>query len=90
MGFIVRNLVKIVSNEAVKTNGFELKEELRRYPRRFIKFISFLDRYILLTVRKIPGEFCDLFASLLDRPEQKFRCYLVDFLHLREADAFKL
>ena len=39
-GFVVRNRQKRVPNEAVKCNAFMRKEELRRFPCRYIKCVG--------------------------------------------------
>ena len=43
-GFVVRNRLKRVPNEAVKCNAFMHKEELRRFPCRYIECVNAPDR----------------------------------------------
>ena len=46
-GFVVRNRLKRVSNEAVRCSAFLRKEELRRYSDRYIEFVKSPDGHML-------------------------------------------
>ena len=90
-GFVIRNRLKRVSNEAVKCNVFMRKEELRRFPRRHIECVNSPDGRVLRSSREIHEAFRryfrDRFARCPDLQVQEFRNYLADFPRLREAEA---
>ena len=90
-GFIVRNRLKSVSNEAVRCNAFMHKEELRRYTDRYIEFVKSPDGRMLRSNREMReafwAHFRHRFARCPDIPVQEFRNYLADFLRLGEAEA---
>ena len=87
----IRSKILVRKNEALKTNTFAPKGEMRTYARRFIEFLNSLDGYKPWMDREIrvsfPIYFRKLFARLLDLSVQEFRSYFVDFLHLREVEA---
>ena len=90
-GFVVRNRLKRVPNEAVKCNAFMRKEELRRFPCRYIECVNAPDGRVLRSSREIreafQTHFRDRFARCPDLQAQEFRNYLVDFPRLGEAKA---
>ena len=90
-GFVVRNRLKRVPNEAVKCNAFMRKEELRRFPRRYIECVNATDGRVLRSSREIREafrtHFRDRFACCPDLRVQEFRNYLADFHRLGEAEA---
>ena len=90
-GFVVRNRLKGVSNEAVRCNTFMRKEELRRFPYRYIEFVKSLDGRMLRSNRGMREafwtHFCDRFARCPDLPVQEFCNYLADFPRLGAAEA---
>ena len=90
-GFVVRNRLKRVPNEAMKCNAFLRKEELRRFSRRYIKCVNALDGRMLRSSREIResfrAHFRDCFARCPDLQVQEFRNYLADFPLLGEAEA---
>ena len=89
--FIVRNRLKRVSNEAVKCNEFMRKEELRRFPLRYIECINSPEGCALRSSREIReafrAHFRDRFARCPDLQVQEFRNYLADFPRRGEAEA---
>ena len=90
-GFVVRNRLKSVLNEAVKCSAFMHKEELRRFPCRYIKCVNAPDRRVLRLNREIHEAFWthfqDRFAHCSDLQAQEFCNYLVDFPGLGEVEA---
>ena len=90
-GFVVRNRLKRVSNEAVKCSAFMRKEELRRFPCRYIECVNAPDGRVLRSNREIReafrAPFRDRFARCPDLQAQEFRDYLADFPRLGEAEA---
>ena len=90
-GFVVRNRLKRVSNEAVRCNAFMRKEELRRYIDRYIEFVKSPDGRVLRSNREMReafgAHFRDRFVRCPDLPVQEFRNYLADFHRLREVEA---
>ena len=82
-GFVVRNRLKRVSNEAVRCNAFMRKEVLRRYTDRYIEFVKFPDGRMLRSNRKMCKafrvHFRHHFARCADLPVQEFHHYLTDF-----------
>ena len=85
-GFVVKNRLKRVSNEAVRCNAFMREEELRRFPCRYIEFVKSSDGRVLRSNREMReafrAHFCDCFARCPDFPVQEFRNYLTDFPRL--------
>ena len=67
------------------------KEELRKFPRRYIDCFNSPDRRVLRSSREIREafrtHFCDHFARCPDLQAQEFRNYLADFPYLGEAEA---
>ena len=90
-GFVVRNRLKRVSNEAVRCSAFMHKEELRRYSKRYIEFVKSPDGHVLRSNRDVHeafwAHFRDRFARCPDLPVQELRNYLADFLRLGAAEA---
>ena len=90
-GFVVRNRLKRVSNEAVRCSAFMRKEELRRYSDRYIEFVKSPDGHVLRSNREMReafwAHFRDRFARCPDLPFQEFRNYLPDFPRLGGAEA---
>ena len=90
-GFVVRNRLKRVPNEAVKCSALMRKEELRRFPRRYIECINAPDGHMLRLSCEIHEafrtHFRDCFAHCPDLQVQEFRNYLADFLCLEEVEA---
>ena len=90
-GFVVRNRLKRVLNEAVKCNAFMRKEELRRFPCRYFECVNALDGRVLRSSREIreafQTHFRDRFARCPDLQAQEFHDYLADFPRLEEAEA---
>ena len=90
-GFVVRNRLKRVPNEAVKCNAFLRKEEWRRFPCRYIECISSPDRRVLRSSREIReafrAHFRGRFALCPELQLQEFRNNLADFPRLGEAEA---
>ena len=76
-GIVVRNRLKRVPNEAVKCNAFMRKEELRRFPRRYIECVNAPDGPVLRSSREIREAFRahyrDRFARCPDLQVQEFR-----------------
>ena len=75
----------------MKCNTFLRKEELRRFPRRYIVCVNAPNGHALRLSREIPEafrtHFRDRFARYPDLQVQEFRNYLADFLRLGEAEA---
>ena len=90
-GFVVRNRLKRVPNEAVKCNAFMRKEELRRFPCQYIECVNVLDGRVLRSSREIREafrtHFRDRFARCPDLQAPEFRDYLADFPRLGEVEA---
>ena len=90
-GFVVRNRLKRVPNEAVKCNAFMRKEVLRIFPHRYIECVNCPDGRMQRSSREIREafrtHFRDRFARYLDLQVQEFRNYLADFPRLEEAEA---
>ena len=90
-GFVVRNRLKRVPNEAVKCNAFLRKEEWRRFPCRYIEYVSAPDGRVLRSSREIReafrAHFRGRFALCPELRLQEFRNYLADFPRLGEAEA---
>ena len=90
-GFVVRNRLKRVPNEAGKYSAFMRLEELRRFPCRYIECVNAPDGHVLRSSREIRKafrtHFRDRFACCPDLQVQEFHNYLVDFPHLGEAEA---
>ena len=90
-GFVARNRLKRVSNEAVRCNAFMCKEELRRYTDQYIEFVKSPDGHVLRSNREMCkafwAHFRDRFARCPDLPVQEFHNYLADFPCLRAAEA---
>ena len=90
-GFVVRNRLKRVSNEAVRCSAFMRKEELRRYSDRYIEFVKSPDGHMLRSNREMReafwAHFRDRFARYPDLPVQEFLNYLADFPRLGAAEA---
>ena len=90
-GFIVRNRIISVSNEAVKSHAFLREEELRRFLCRYIEFVKSPDGRTLWSNREkreaFQVHFRDRFARYPNLPVQEFRNYLADFHHLGEEEA---
>ena len=82
--FVVRTRLKRVSNEAVKCNAFVRKEEVRRFPHRYIKSP---DGQALRSNGKMRRAFRDRFARCPDLTVQGNRSYLTDFPRLQEVEA---
>ena len=90
-GFVVRNRLKRVSNEAVRCSAFMHKEELCRYSDRYIEFVKSPDGHMLRSNREMRkafgAHFRDRFARCPDLLVQEFRNYLADFPRLGAAEA---
>ena len=90
-GFVDRNRLKSVSNEAMKCSAFMRKEELRRFLCRYIKCINATDGRVLRSNHEIREafrtHFQDRFARCPDLQAQEFRDYLADFPRLGEVEA---
>ena len=90
-GFVVRNRLKRVSNEAVKCSALMHREELRRFPCRYIEYVNAPDGHVLRSSREIREAFRTHFRGRFTRcPDlqaQEFRDYLADFPRLGEAEA---
>ena len=84
-GFRVRSRLKRVLNEAVKSNATARKEEVRRFPGRYIDSVKSSDGRVLWSNREmrdvIRAHFRDHFARCPDLL-QEFRSYLADFPRL--------
>ena len=89
-GFVVRNRLKRVSNEAVRCNAFMHKEELRRFPYRYIEFLKSRDGCVLRSNCEMREAFWvhfrDRFARYRELLVQEFCSYLVDFPCLGTAE----
>ena len=89
-GYVVRSRLKRVLNEAVKTNA-PAREEVRRFPDRYIGSVKAPDGRLLRSGREIRdafrAHFRDRFARCTDLPLREFRSYLADFPHLGVAEA---
>ena len=89
-GFVVRNRLNRVSNEAMRCNAFMRKEELRRFPGRYIECVKSLDMCELRSNREIREayrtHFRERFARCPDLQVQEFRNYLADFQRLEEME----
>ena len=76
-GFVVRNRLKRVSNEAVKCSALMRREELRRFPCRYIEYVNAPDGRVLRSSREIREafrtHFRDRFARCPDLQAQEFR-----------------
>ena len=59
-GFVVRNRLKRVSNEAVRCSAFMHQEELPRNSDRYIKFVKSSDGHVLRSNRTFPRSLCPL------------------------------
>ena len=90
-GFIVRSWLKRVHNEAVKLNAIACKEEVWRFPSRYIDSIKSPDGRVLRLNHEICNAFWahfrDRFAHCPDLPLQEFHSYLADFPHHWEVEA---
>ena len=90
-GQVVRARLDRVSNEAVKLDASMRKEEMRRWPNRYIRSVKTPDGQILQSTRDI----CDGFRQHLQKRftkkpslcEQEFRSYLADFPRLGSVEA---
>ena len=73
-GFVVRNRLKRVSNEAARCNTFMRKEELCRYTDRYIEFVKSPDGRVQRSNREMReafwAHFRDDFARCPDLPVQ--------------------
>ena len=89
-GYVVRFRLNRVPNEAVTCNVSGRKEDVRRFPFRYIESIKSLDGRVLGSNRDMREafgmHFRDRFALCPELPVQEFRSYFTDFLHLREAE----
>ena len=89
-GYVVRSRLKRVLNEAVKTNA-TAREEVRRFPDRYIGSVKASDGRLLRSAREIRdafrAHFRDRFARCTDLPLREFRSYLADFPRLGVAEA---
>ena len=90
-GFVGRNRLKRVPNEAMKCNAFMSKEELKRFPCRYIACVNVPDGHVLRSSCEIREafrtHFRDRFAQCPDLKVQEFRNYFADLPHLEEAEA---
>ena len=90
-GFVVRNRLKRVSNEAVKCHTFLGEEELWRFPCRYNEFVKSPDVGTLRSnfeMREaLQAHFRDCFARWSGFLVQEFRNYLADFSRLGEVEA---
>ena len=90
-GFVVRNRLKRVSNEAMKCNAFMHGEELRRFPCRYIESVNSPDGRVLRSNREIReafrAHFSDRFARCPDLQVQEFHSYSADSPRLGVAEA---
>ena len=85
-GHVVRSRLRRVLNEAVKTNATE-REEVRRFPDRYIDFVKTPDGRLLQSSLEMRGTFRAHFARCTDLPLREFRSYLADFPRLGAAEA---
>ena len=83
-------MLKRVPNEAVKTNA-TVREEVRRFPDRYIDSVKAPDGWLLRSGREIRdafrAHFRGRFARWTDLPLREFRSYLADFQRLGVAEA---
>ena len=90
-GHVVRSRLNIVLYEAVKSNATARKEEVRRFPDRYIASVKTADGRLLHSSREMRdvfrAHFRDRFARSPDLPIREFRSYLADFPRLRVAEA---
>ena len=87
-GFIVRNRLRRVPNEAMKCCAFLRKEELRRFPCRYIRCVNTPDGRVLRSSREaFRTHFRDRFTRCPNLQVQEFCNYLADFPRLGEAEA---
>ena len=81
-GYVVRSRLKRVLNESVKSNA-TAREEVRRFPDRYIDSVKTPDGRLLRSSREIRdafrAHFRDRFARCTDLPLREFRSYLADF-----------
>ena len=86
-GYVVKSRLKRVFNEAVKSKAIA-REEVRRFPYRYIDSIKSPDGRVLLLNREIRdafrAHFRDRFVRCPDLSLQEFSSYLADFSRLRE------
>ena len=89
-GSVVRSRLKRVLNKAVKSNA-TAREEVRRFPDRYIASVKTPDGRLLRSGREIRdafrAHFRDRFARCTDLPLREFRSYLADFPRLGAAEA---
>ena len=89
-GAVVRSRLERVLNEAVKSNT-TAREEVRRFPDRYIASDKAPDGRLLRSDREIRdafrAHFRDRFARCTDLPLREFRSYLDDFPSLGAAEA---
>ena len=89
-GSVVRSRLKRVLNEAVKSNA-TAREEVRRFPDRYIAYVHTQDGRLLRSSREIRdafrAHFRDRFACCTDLPLREFRSYFADFPRLGAAEA---
>ena len=75
----------------MKCNSFARKEEVRKFPFRYIESVKSPDGHVLGSNREMHyafwAHFHDRFARCPDLPVPEFRSYLVDFLRFRGAKA---
>ena len=86
-GFVVRNRLKRVSNEAVRCNAFMRKKELRRYTDWYIEFVKSPDRpHAVVELQNAWGFFGRIseigLPAALTSWSREFCNYLADFPHL--------
>ena len=89
-GFVVRSRLKRFLNEAVKSNVTVRKDEVGRFPGRYIDSVKFPYGCVLRSNRKIrdafQAHFRGRFALCLDLSLQKLCSYLDDFPRLGAAE----
>ena len=87
---VVRSRLKRVLNEAVKSNA-TAREEVRRFPDRYIASVKIPDGRLLRSSREIRdafrAHFRDRFARSTDILLREFSSYLADFPRLGVAEA---
>ena len=90
-GFVVRNRLNRVSNEAVRCNAFMRKKDLRRFPCRYIECVKSPDRRVLRSKNEIReafrAHFRNRFACCPDLQVQDYHNYLADYPRFGEAEA---
>jgi len=90
-GCIVRSRLNRVSNEAVNLDAGVRREELRRFPDRYIGSVVTPDGQTLCAGRKMReafrAHFQERFTRLPNLQVLEMHYYLADFPHLREAKA---